>query len=871
LVSNLTLRRRKGPGTAGDLVAIAEPNIILIDSESSNVTQIGVWSKVEESEAVGGSYLQSNTANSKLTFSFKGSTLWIRFRFGPDCGKAKVEVDSLSVTIDLYYALELYKYVNVAVGLKENETHNVTLTVLGEKNSSSTDYYVKVDSFAYRLTEEALSLHSIEYIDLINVINTINRINQIELINNIANISLIQTISDVHGISSIGNVVNVANISLIQTISEITGISNVGTVNKINAISDVYGISNIGNIANISSVDKIDQISTIDKINELSTINTINNINTIERIHHIPIPITQAVNGGFETGDLTGWVDPGGVATVTTNHSDVVRGSQYCCKLAAGDTGIVQYYSPPIALEDIVESSIMILAENPTTEQLSVKFLTTDGSSLEFSLAKADAANTWYARSISDALQLRLQTDADLRKKHFYAIILRNIGDTDGLHIDDFTLLTMPLAFKGYVETLSDSSATVASGSSAELVLGTVNVFQQILAVSLEYQSSATLYSENTVFNIKVDLLNTDGSVNERYGTLTYTPPNRPGTTPMEYNFYVKVPSGVSKAKIYAYFYNDETTDVTIYIRNVKAYPILDKTIANVGSVQTISTVEEVSYISLIQTLSSVTGVSNIGNIANISLIQALSSITGVSSIGKVNTLSDVYGVSSVGNVQNISLVQTLSSVTGVSSVGNIANISNVQNISLIQSLSSVTGISNIGNIANISLIQVLSSITGVSSIGKVNILSDVYGVSSIGNVQNISLIQSLSSVTGISTIGKVNTISTVQYLLDIPKVISYISGTATASGDTAIVTPPAGFSIRVKLIDIWNNGTSDTTVGLRFGTGTIRFKHKLSPNTGFIINLVCANWQGDADEALYINLDVDGTIDYTIGYELIG
>ena len=205
-MSKLTLRRRKGPGTAGDLVAISEPNIILIDSESSNVTRIGTWSRVEESEAVGGSYLQSNTANSKLTFSFKGSTLWIRFRFGPDCGKVKVEVDSLSVTIDLYHALELYKYVNVAVGLKENETHNVTLTVLGEKNASSTDYYVKVDSFAYRLTEEALSLHSIEYIDLINVINTINRINQIELINNIANVQKIGEVGTINPASAFSHI-----------------------------------------------------------------------------------------------------------------------------------------------------------------------------------------------------------------------------------------------------------------------------------------------------------------------------------------------------------------------------------------------------------------------------------------------------------------------------------------------------------------------------------------------------------------------------------------------------------------------------------------------------------------------------------------
>lgn len=487
----LTLRRRKGPGTAGDLVAISEPNIILIDSESSNVTRIGTWSRVEESEAVGGSYLQSNTANSKLTFSFKGSTLWIRFRFGPDCGKAKVEVDSLSVTIDLYYALELYKYVNVAVGLKENETHNVTLTVLGEKNASSTDYYVKVDNFAYRLTEEALSLHSIEYIDLINVINTINRINQIELINDI---------------------------------------NTINTIEVIRKIADAPWIANLGTV----------------------------------------------INGDFETGNLAGWLDPAGVATVSDAHPNLILGSKYSCNLKASDYGIIQLIWPPKSFEDIVEASIYQLAENPDTEWLRVTFFLTDGTYSGFDLAKASSANSWEYKDLWTEIQDRLQTNAALRRKLFYALMLSNSGTTDGLYIDKFQLITIPPEWKQRCVDLSDVSVTVPAGSSGTTPnAGTVKVTPgQILCVSLEYASSATLYATDTEFNIKITLRNKDGSINE---TLSFTPPEGPGTSYKKYNCFLVIPSGVCYAGIHGYFNNAETTDITIYLRNIKVYPIFDR------------------------------------------------------------------------------------------------------------------------------------------------------------------------------------------------------------------------------------------------------------------------------------------------------
>ena len=99
----------------------------------------------------------------------------------------------------------------------------------------------------------------------------------------------------------------------------------------------------------------------------------------------------------------------------------------------------------------------------------------------------------------------------------------------------------------------------------------------------------------------------------------------------------------------------------------------------------------------------------------------------------------------------------------------------------------------------------------------------------------------------------------------DINKTASPWSITATTSGDNTIKTPATGKKLRVKLIDVWNNGTADITVYLKFGTGTARFKKTLASKTGFIINLLGANWEGATDEPLIINLSANGTVDVTV------
>jgi hypothetical protein len=335
-------------------MTINSPNVLMLDSEDVSVTRVGSWGSVGDAEAVGGSYLQSKIKGNYLQFNFKGSALWVRFKFGSNCGKASIIIDNKAYpTIDLYSDLAVFKYVNVAVGLDENVSHTVKIGVDGTKNASSTDYYVNVDAFMYRTTEEALSLQNIEYIDLINVINTINRINEIKIISNIANIDLIKELSNVDNvanISNIQNISNVANVSLIQkisliqelsavgkiyTISDVSGISNIGIVGKINAISDIYGISNIGNVKNISLIQKI---SLVQEISNVGKIANISNIQVIRAIQYSPAKTEMLANGGFETGDFSGWFE---TYNATIDDTIKYRGN-YSAKISP-DGDIRQY------------------------------------------------------------------------------------------------------------------------------------------------------------------------------------------------------------------------------------------------------------------------------------------------------------------------------------------------------------------------------------------------------------------------------------------------------------------------------------------------------------------------------------------------
>jgi hypothetical protein len=454
----------------------AIPFIFLVDAENPRVVKSGAWERIEDVEAEGASYLRSKFAGDKISLSFKGTALWVRFKLTPDSGEAKVKVGQTEKTLDLYSETPRFQYINLATNLPSAENH-VTITVTGEKNASSTDTYVCVDTFAYRTVEQSIGIHSIDYIDLINTINAINRILEITTIKRIA---------------------------------------------------DAPFIANIG----------------------------------------------QLMNGDFETGNLAGWYDPAGVATVTDKYADLIRGSKYSCNLKASDYGLIQVFSPPIPLEAIVEAYVEVLSENPSTEQLQVMFFFTDMGYLGFTLDRNTIAKTWQYRDIWTNLQANLWMTPDDRAKHVYAMWFRNVGTTDGLYIDAVKMLTLPLEHMLKQKTLTNLTVTAGAGATVES--GEAGSFPvesgQVLGVSLEYIVDSALYNANTALTINVKLKNSDGSVNQ---TLTYTVgKGYISTSWSKLNFYKKIPSGVAYATITVTFTNNETASRTITVRNIKVWPV---------------------------------------------------------------------------------------------------------------------------------------------------------------------------------------------------------------------------------------------------------------------------------------------------------
>jgi hypothetical protein len=150
---------------------------------------------------------------------------------------------------------------------------------------------------------------------------------------------------------------------------------------------------------------------------------------------------------------------------------------------------------------------------------------------------------------------------------------------------------------------------------------------------------------------------------------------------------------------------------------------------------------------------------------------------------------------------------------------------------------------------------------TGANAIGKLAANSGV----DIGDV-DVKTMPDVTQATAANLKATVTQAEKDRTISDITKTTTIVSIQATAANNTIIQTPAAGKKIRVKLIDVWNNGTAAITVYLRFAAaGTARFKKTLAANAGFIINLIGTNWEGAADEVLYINLSAIGTVDVTV------
>jgi len=102
-------------------------------------------------------------------------------------------------------------------------------------------------------------------------------------------------------------------------------IDHVELIDLISEITLLKTIESILNIDNIASVDLIDEITLIDTISEIAEINHIKLIDSVTKVDQWGNFI---VNGGFETGDFTGWTNDG--CELVTNP---VHSGQYACHI----------------------------------------------------------------------------------------------------------------------------------------------------------------------------------------------------------------------------------------------------------------------------------------------------------------------------------------------------------------------------------------------------------------------------------------------------------------------------------------------------------------------------------------------------------
>jgi len=398
----------RGQGTS-----IVDPDMIIVDSEDEVVARYKTWYSISDINAVGSSYLQSLENGAYLQLSFKGSALWVRFRLGPDCGKAKVTVDDEERYIDLYSDVHIFAYVNVAVGLSPDVDHTVKIEVTNAKNPSSTNYYVRVDSFAYRTAEQAISQWGVEYIDLINQINTINTINKIvtienisgvgvvgnissigfvETVGNISSIGKIETIENISSIGKIETVENVSSIGIINTIENISSIGRIVTLENVSSIGKVETIENISSIGRLGVVENVSSIGLIETIGNVSAVATIGNISSVERIGVVENissigiinTIERAVitlaskgieNGRFETGSLEPWEGPNGEIDTTVVHT-----GKYSLKIFTGNIEgkVWQDLKEPILLDDVEEIYFYVTSQDTDDKFLKASLIYSD-------------------------------------------------------------------------------------------------------------------------------------------------------------------------------------------------------------------------------------------------------------------------------------------------------------------------------------------------------------------------------------------------------------------------------------------------------------------------------------------------------------
>jgi uncharacterized repeat protein (TIGR02543 family) len=120
----------------------------------------GAWSTLPGMSFSGGSYKTTNTAGSKVTASFNGTSVSFVAATGPSLGIAKVTLDDSVYYADLYSSATRYKRsVWSRTGLIDG-SHTLVIERDGTRNSFSSGYTINLDALAITGTLTSVSLNT---------------------------------------------------------------------------------------------------------------------------------------------------------------------------------------------------------------------------------------------------------------------------------------------------------------------------------------------------------------------------------------------------------------------------------------------------------------------------------------------------------------------------------------------------------------------------------------------------------------------------------------------------------------------------------------------------------------------------------------
>ena len=118
-----------------------------IEENNSNIKYIGKWSTSRNKNHSDGAVKISNTTGSSAEFKFTGTGIKLLASTYKDRGIAKVTIDGVSYSVDMYSAKAIYKNVVFQKNGLKSGTHTIKVEYTGMRDSKSTGNLIIIDSF----------------------------------------------------------------------------------------------------------------------------------------------------------------------------------------------------------------------------------------------------------------------------------------------------------------------------------------------------------------------------------------------------------------------------------------------------------------------------------------------------------------------------------------------------------------------------------------------------------------------------------------------------------------------------------------------------------------------------------------------------